>query len=151
MFSSLSKTKITIFKCLFLSSANALNLDQSKILSFGNELHVRRSIYSFSNACRMDKCRNLQNTVNSNDTSIRVLVFPTRVGHTYVIMGKVYVNCCVKVTVLRNHRIFVSTIKIPCMGLLLASEFNSVLLKPAAAFGCFFFKPLIGIYIHVLK
>ena len=43
MFLTLSKTKIIIFANLILSSANAFNLDQSKILSFSKEL-IRQQI-----------------------------------------------------------------------------------------------------------
>ena len=38
MFSALSKTEITILTTFYLSSANAFNLDLTKILSFGKEL-----------------------------------------------------------------------------------------------------------------
>ena len=38
MFSTLSKIEIIIFVTFNLSSANAFNLDQSKILLFGKEL-----------------------------------------------------------------------------------------------------------------
>ena len=40
MFSTLSKTEIMILKTFNSSSANAFNLDQSGILSFGKELNT---------------------------------------------------------------------------------------------------------------
>ena len=40
MFTTLSKTKITTLANSILSSANAFNLDQSNILSFGNEMKL---------------------------------------------------------------------------------------------------------------
>ena len=38
VFSTLTKTKIIVFSTSILSSANAFNLDQSKILSFAKKL-----------------------------------------------------------------------------------------------------------------
>ena len=40
MFSTPSKIKFVILRTLILSSANAFNLDQSKILSFSKELNM---------------------------------------------------------------------------------------------------------------
>ena len=42
MFSTLSKTNFNFSPAFILSSANAFNLDQSKILSFGKELRVMK-------------------------------------------------------------------------------------------------------------
>ena len=47
MFSTLSRTKIMIVATFNLSSANAFNLDQSRILSFGKELNHSHTMTPF--------------------------------------------------------------------------------------------------------
>ena len=46
MFSTLSKTEIIILAAFYLSSAKALDLDQSRILSFGKELNAKKIMMS---------------------------------------------------------------------------------------------------------
>ena len=48
MFSILSKTNLNFWVIFILSSAKALNLDQSKILSFGKELNIYKMIQIWS-------------------------------------------------------------------------------------------------------
>ena len=56
MFSTLSKTKIIILANFILSSANAFNLEQSTILSFGKELTLSQTtkfrLVHFERDCR---------------------------------------------------------------------------------------------------
>ena len=47
MFSTLSKTNFSFSVTFTLSSANAVNLDQSKILSFGKELMIKIRLSMF--------------------------------------------------------------------------------------------------------
>ena len=51
MFSTVSKTELIIFVTFNLSSANAFNLDRSKILSSGNGLKVLffKEVFSYAN------------------------------------------------------------------------------------------------------
>ena len=47
MFSTLSKRNFSFSVTFILSSANAFNLDQSEILSFGKELNLHHTIPTF--------------------------------------------------------------------------------------------------------
>ena len=63
MFSTLSKTKILILGTLILSSANAFNLDQSKILSFGKELILSKARPCFKSL----QCKSFDNTAGKSE------------------------------------------------------------------------------------
>ena len=57
MFSTLSEGEINISATFILTSADAFNLDQSKILSFGKELRLVYE-YKHSFSCFTDTCDN---------------------------------------------------------------------------------------------
>ena len=80
MFSTQSKTEIIILATVNLSSANALNLDQSRILWFGKELNlsqiamIRHSKFKRSPMDKYDTGTNLELKVSDND-SVKNTVF----------------------------------------------------------------------------